>query len=764
MTTNEILSLPYEWIFLYWRTKDGKRKKKPFGTTYGWDKTTAENNMAEKQYAGWDVIGITRCIPLKNTGIMVIDIDIDCHIMDVYRHYPMLKDTIYIKGNTRGFHFYIKSSYTGGNKIDSLHSLGGDLITEKIFEKEGKEWFNTTIKYIPIETLRTMVKEDVVLDKPPRPEPSTDTESVSSEVSDLRPITDEERDYLDLIDPTKYTSYNEWMMFVSACKNSWSDGIDVADHYSSKLSNYVSKEDVEKYAVLHQNKGFLINLVKASNLQKYHELKALKVFKRRPTQMTAYELADFLQATTDNVIKVRDNLYYYENGYWTMDTTSDRNHVKRILISHLRDVIKKEIKKAFRAREDDIENEEKKKHLAWLDGILLKINNPKEANSIISEFNTYTLNQEISFDAKPYLFCFKNCAFDLKTNSPYIVKKEDYITMYVPYNWSPSTSENLQSIHDLFVDILPDEDVRNCKISTLRCGMIGLCFENFVMESGSGGNGKDVLGLLYNATLTATYYYKASTSTLLDMKIKSGGNPEVANMNKKRYVVFSEPPPNATLNMGVLKDLTGGGSINARQLYSKNCETLLENMTVFICNEKPNIGGDVGDAEMRRFINIPYTQRYSINEEFIKMGYKRANPYLKTPEYQEENKVHLFNYLLSYDYVAPYIPKCIREETQKYLFGCDNTASFLSDKIIFTEDDKDIVSLRDITDLYRSQYHTGSREFRNFSAKKMMEILQRNVIWGEKVHHNFYERYTKRGMDKIKVFEKMKLVEDECDT
>jgi hypothetical protein len=482
--------------------------------------------------------------------------------------------------------------------------------------------------------------------------------------------------------------------------------------------------------------------------------------------MTPYDLADFLQATTDNVVKVKDSLYYYENGYWNMDTTSDRNHVKRILISYLREVLKKEIKKAFKAREDDIENEEKKKHLSWLDSILTnKINNPKDANQIISEYNTYTLNQDIKFDNKPYLFCFKNCAFDLRTNTPYVVKKEDYITMYADYNWTPSTEQQMSSIHDLFVDILPDKDVRECKISTLRCGMIGLCYENFVMESGSGGNGKDVLGLLYNATLTATYYYKASTSTLLDMKIKSGGNPEVANMNKKRYVVFSEPPPNATLNMGVLKDITGGGSINARQLYSKNCETLLENMTAFICNDKPNIGGDVGDAEMRRFINIPYTQKYSVNEEMIKIGYKRANPYYKTGEFHEENKVHLFNYLLTYDYIKPHIPPCIREETQKYLFGCDNTSSFLSDKVIFTEDDKDIVTLRDLTDLYKSQYHQGSREFRNFSAKKMMEILQKNVIWGQKVHLNFHERYRKHGVDKLNVFEKMKIVQDvdECE-
>jgi phage/plasmid-associated DNA primase len=192
--------------------------------------------------------------------------------------------------------------------------------------------------------------------------------------------------------------------------------------------------------------------------------------------------------------------------------------------------------------------------------------------------------------------------------------------------------------------------------------------------------------------------------------------------------------------MGVLKDITGGGSINARTLYSKNCECLLENITSFICNERPNIGGDIGDAEMRRFINIPYEQKYSTNEEKIAKGYKRANLYYKTKEFQEDNKVHLFNYLLTHSYIEPYIPKCISEETQKYLLGSDNTSAYFDDKVEFTEDENDMLTLRDLTDIYKEQFSMGSRDYRSATAKKVKEMLQRNIKWGEKWTTDFNPR------------------------
>jgi hypothetical protein len=189
----------------------------------------------------------------------------------------------------------------------------------------------------------------------------------------------------------------------------------------------------------------------------------------------------------------------------------------------------------------------------------------------------------------------------------------------------------------------------------------------------------------------------------------------------------------------------------------------LENITSFICNERPNIGGDIGDAEMRRFINIPYEQKYSTNEEKIAKGYKRANLYYKTKEFQEDNKVHLFNYLLTHPYTEPYIPECIIQETKNYLFGADNTSSYFNDKVEFTEDENDMLTLLELTNIYKEQFSQGSREYRNFTAKKMEEMLKRNVVWGDKWGTHFKDRVQWRDAsgkkkEKTNVFIKLRRV------
>jgi hypothetical protein len=181
-------------------------------------------------------------------------------------------------------------------------------------------------------------------------------------------------------------------------------------------------------------------------------------------------------------------------------------------------------------------------------------------------------------------------------------------------------------------------------------------------------------------------------------------------------------------------------------------------MTHLICNAKPNIGGDVGDAEMRRFINIYYPQKYSCNEDKIKMGYKKANPYYKTSEFQNENKCNLFNYLLKFDYVNPYIPDCVSEATKNYLFDCDNTSSYLSDKFEFTDNENDYVTLREITDIFKEQYATGSRQYKTMTAKKMLEILKSNVIWSDKIAENFKLRSQKNGLNITNAIFKVKKI------
>jgi len=99
-----------------------------------------------------------------------------------------------------------------------------------------------------------------------------------------------------------------------------------------------------------------------------------------------------------------------------------------------------------------------------------------------------------------------------------------------------------------------------------------------------------------------------NTNVLLDA-MKSGPNPEVANMVSKRFVKFSEPAEGKKIENETLKTLTGGDAITARQCYSNETDHVQNHMTMVLevrNQDQPNCS-DVDRSESYsnvRFDNI----------------------------------------------------------------------------------------------------------------------------------------------------------------
>jgi phage/plasmid-associated DNA primase len=141
------------------------------------------------------------------------------------------------------------------------------------------------------------------------------------------------------------------------------------------------------------------------------------------------------------------------------------------------------------------------------------------------------------------------------------VKREDYITQTTGYKYDASSATAKRQIKDLMEVIFADEEDRLCYISILRTCMIGIPLEKFILANGAGGNGKGLINELLQKMLGPEYFYKASITTIVD-KMKDGPNPAVANMHKKRCVLTAEPRDDDRLNLGTIKQLTGGNDIN----------------------------------------------------------------------------------------------------------------------------------------------------------------------------------------------------------
>ena len=117
------------------------------------------------------------------------------------------------------------------------------------------------------------------------------------------------------------------------------------------------------------------------------------------------------------------------------------------------------------------------------------------------------------------------------------------------------------------------------------------------MANGGDGNGKGLLNEFVQHML-GNYAYVLPVNILLGT-LKTGSNPEIANMNNKRLVIAREPDKNLMFNCATIKEITGGTELNARLNHSNDTKVLLKLLFLLECNDKPKLN-EVNDALARR--------------------------------------------------------------------------------------------------------------------------------------------------------------------
>jgi putative DNA primase/helicase len=255
------------------------------------------------------------------------------------------------------------------------------------------------------------------------------------------------------------------------------------------------------------------------------------------------------------------------------------------------------------------------------------------------------------------------------------------------------------------------------------------------------------------------YYYKGDKKTLTE-PIKQGANPEVANISKKRTVIFSEPEQGAKIQVGTMKELTGGGTINARGLYQADCtcHLFLTPIMEYNTTSKPTLNGDIDDAIQRRLRVCEFDQKFKSRKNgILEEGYNEANPLYKTPEFKTQYRCALFKYLLRYDDVSLYDTEVIQQETMKYFFSSDSFIGWFDTHYELTDDEEEYVSMKDMLDCYK-YYTRGKKEKREMNRKVFLETFESNIKF--KGLRLFHERKKIKGEDYRSIFIKVRKIEE----
>lgn len=192
-------------------------------------------------------------------------------------------------------------------------------------------------------------------------------------------------------------------------------------------------------------------------------------------------------------------------------------------------------------------------------------------------------------------------------------RPDDYVTFSTKINYDASITwddPRVQEIESFVAQVIPNKNVREYIYQILASCLDGSTKrEKMYVFSGSGGNGKSKLIELFDRALGD--YSKGVSIALLTKKRadSNAAQPELQVTKGRRAIKFQEAEESATINTGLMKELTGGDKITCRGLFQDPIEFKPQFTPFLICNDKPKLPPH-DDGTWRRVRLIEFVSRF----------------------------------------------------------------------------------------------------------------------------------------------------------
>ena len=368
---------------------------------------------------------------------------------------------------------------------------------------------------------------------------------------------------------------------------------------------------------------------------------------------------------------------------------------------------------------------------------LVSLRNAKERQWYVKDICYKLTDNDLEFDKNPFLFAFENKIYDLEASEFKEPEPEDYISITCEYDYDENYNlTRVETIQTILAEIHPDPILREFDLETKATGLCGLSQESLFICTGSGGNGKSLENSLMLETIGG-YGYKLPSS-IISQPLKTGANPEIANIHKKRYCLAQEPDKRVCT--ATMKEITGDSKLNARQLYSGNCQVELC-MTMEIETNDILEFDTIDPAVVRRLVVKPFDSRALKKEDYDKQEDKTnltvMNPLYKTRKFQEEHRQALFIILAEYfklfkdrGYKVRAMPEKCSKKTNEYMVASDNIFPWFKEHYEKTGG-VEILGVDEVYDRFKSSdlfNNMTKKDKRRFNKSGFIEDVEKNVF------------------------------------
>jgi putative DNA primase/helicase len=214
----------------------------------------------------------------------------------------------------------------------------------------------------------------------------------------------------------------------------------------------------------------------------------------------------------------------------------------------------------------------------------------ESANSIRAMLDLAATEPEISvtpagFDADPWLFNVENGTLNLRTGKLQAHRREDLITKLSPVQYDPAATAPRwqQFLEEIFAG---DADLIAFMQRAVGYSLTGDTREHCLFFCyGKGRNGKSTF--LETIRDLAGDYAQTADFTTFQPRRGDGPRTDIARMRGARFISAVEAEGDKGFDATVLKQLTGGDTIVARQLYEKEFEFRPQHKLFLAANHQP---------------------------------------------------------------------------------------------------------------------------------------------------------------------------------
>ncbi len=250
-------------------------------------------------------------------------------------------------------------------------------------------------------------------------------------------------------------------------------------------------------------------------------------------------------------------------------------------------------------------------------------------------------------------------------------------------------------------------------------------------------NGKSKLILLMQYALGE--YAGTFSVALLTKKrgASSGPTPDLADKKGIRFGAFQEPEEDDKINVGLMKELTGGDRILSRALFKDPLYFYPQFKLLLACNKVPSVTATDGGT-MRRLRVIPFSSKFvdvPKNKNEFKMDIHLTE---KLIEWKEAFLATLIHYYKEYKNNGIIEPEEVLKYTKDYQKKCDIYSEFLTENVYKTEDESNVISFNSLYSIFRVWYKDSISEKSIPTKKDLKEYINsKTELEGLLIGNNF---------------------------